>query len=83
MNLTPDQQEQLCKDVAEIKTALIGDSRYQQRGVVGDVADLKSWKQQIHDRVLYIAGGVAVAWFGICLAAYVGYEWVKTKLGNQ
>ena len=81
MNLSPEQQDQLLKDVSEIKTALIGDTRYQQRGIVGDVADLKTWREGIAGKLLWVSGAVAASWFFICLIAYVGYEWVKAKVG--
>jgi hypothetical protein len=80
MGMTTEQQEQLLKDVAEIRTALVGDARYQQRGIVGDVADLKGWRDAISAKLLYVTGAVAASWFFICLIGYVGYEWVKTKL---
>jgi hypothetical protein len=81
--MNPEQQEQLLKDVSDIKAALIGDPRYNHRGIVGDVSDLKTWREGIAGKLLWVTGAVTASWFFICLIAYVGYEWVKTKVGAK
>jgi len=81
MGLTSEQKEKLLQDVAEMKAALIGDARYKQKGLVGDVSDLKIWKEDIAAKWLWVSGAVAASWFFIGIIGYVGYEWVKTKIG--
>lgn len=88
MSLTPEEQHQLaadvntCKnDLAQIKNVIIGNEQFQQRGMAGDVADLKAWKTSVNDKILYVTGAIAASWFFVGLIAYIAYEWVKTKFG--
>lgn len=81
MSMSPDQQEQLLKDVAEIKSAIIGNPQFKQRGLAGDVEDLKDWKTGIDGKILWVTGVIVASWFFIGIIAYVGFEWVKTKIG--
>jgi hypothetical protein len=89
MSLTPEEQHQLAADVktcmndlSEIKSVIIGNEQFQQRGMAGDVADLKAWKTSVNDKILYVTGAIAASWFFVGLIGYVAYEWVKTKLAG-
>jgi hypothetical protein len=81
MNLPPDQMEKLLKDVAEIKSAVIGDERYGHDGIAKDVNNLKKWRDHLSGQIKYLAGFIAATWFIIGVLAYVGVEWVKYKFG--
>jgi hypothetical protein len=57
----------LCSDVMEVKEALLGSEKWQRKGMVADVQELKEWRRQITLRVAVVgtgfgAGGSFIAW---------------------
>ena len=71
------------QDVAQIKTALIGNEKFGQRGLIGEVHDINTWRTSMNDKFLWVSGAVAASWFFVSALAYIGYEWMKAKLGRN
>jgi hypothetical protein len=65
--MTPDhEQEQLYKDIAEIKRALLGDVRWGERGLIQHQRDndrelnlIKAWMRGVTLKVVFVSGFVA------------------------
>jgi hypothetical protein len=62
--MTPDEQQEMARDIREIKQAVIGDKTIGLNGLVQDMAEMKSFKGSILTKVAFVAGGVSAAIVG-------------------
>lgn len=61
--LTPEQHKEIYNDVKEIKKVLIGNEKYQQKGLI----------ERVSDNEKYIQKDKKLKWIGIGVAAAIGW----------
>lgn len=57
--MTPDEQQQMAKDIREIKQAVIGDRSIGLNGLVSDMEEMRSWRNNITFKVALVSGFVS------------------------
>ncbi len=67
--------EQLFRDIEEIKRAVIGDTKWGQKGLIRRVDGLESWKDSINLKIAYTTGFVVA----IVEILKFGLEYLTTK----
>lgn len=55
-----DSQEQMARDIREIKQAVLGDKSIGLNGLVDDMKEMKNFRQSLALKVAALAGGVSV-----------------------
>jgi hypothetical protein len=58
-DMTPDEQQQMARDIREIKQAVVGDKSIGLNGLVNDMAEMKQFRSGILVKVAFVAGVVA------------------------
>jgi hypothetical protein len=61
MGTEGNDMEQLKRDVADIKRALLGSDAYQEEGLLHRVTTLESWKESLTIKIAGVMGGAVVA----------------------
>lgn len=61
--MTPETENQLLKDVSDIKLAVVGDERLEIDGLAKQVRGIQRWRKRLDLRVAGISGGAAVLLF--------------------
>lgn len=70
-----EQLDQLVNDVAEIKKALVGDTKWRTPGLIKEVESLKAWRDKMNLRIMFWSGAGAVVVF----ALKAGLEYLTRK----
>lgn len=59
--MTPDEAQEMARDIREIKQAVIGDKSIGLNGLVNDMHEMKQFRSGILLKVAFVAGVVAAA----------------------
>jgi hypothetical protein len=63
--MSPTQEEQLINDVHEVKSAIVGNEKFGQIGLVARMDRIENWRVRIDLRIAMVAGATtAVIAFG-------------------
>jgi len=65
LNMTPDEAQEMARDIREIKQAVIGDKSIGLNGLVSDMHEMKSWRDGITAKVIFVSGVVAGGVVGV------------------